>query len=226
VRPCGRGAAGGPSAGAVEAHPPASVLSSIPDPDSVIRNISNQTQHSLQPSSLHCAQPPLRASHSIPMFTGTRSMRIVLSTLRVPADSDPAHTTTIHRHPRRGPARPASSLVFRPLKWTDYRIRVRNTTQHGPCRRMGLDRAGSTAPADGPPPAPRPHGLTLCLLRDRQLRIIRQQWLGQGIVWRPHCREPCGTGERPGRRRSAAEEVANPALVSATHIRHCKRSHW
>jgi hypothetical protein len=93
----------------------------------------------------------------------------------------------------------------------------------------GFRSPGSAVPADGPPAAARPRGLTLRLRRSgcRQLHMIGQQLLGHCLVWeRPHCREQCGTGKRPGLRRSAAEEVANQALVSPRHPRHCKNIHW
>ncbi len=71
------------------------------------------------------------------------------------------------------------------------------------------------------------HSVTLCLLRGSQLHMIGQQWLGQALVVRQHCREPCWTGEGPGRSRGA--ETANgsgPAFVSPTYASHCPSSHW
>jgi hypothetical protein len=70
--------------------------------------------------------------------------------------------------------------------------------------------------------------VTLCLrvrlLRGRRARpgqlrmpVIGQQWLssqkqGQGNVWRPHCRERCGTG-RPARGERLSGQPPGPLPV-------------
>ena len=72
--------------------------------------------------------------------------------------------------------------------------------------------------ADRPPAVPRPRNVTLCLLRGRKTRMIGQV----PCVLRPHCRETCGTCERP--ERGSRERVGSSSRFPNEHS--SLSTHW